>query len=204
MVKKVLPPDVTLKQFQEALAAFRRTVGEKWVFVDESDELIGYRDPYAVVDEDYFRPSASIAADGVKEIQALLKIANDYSISLWPVSCGKNLAYGGAAPRLPGSVVLDLKRMNRVLEVNEKFGYALVEPGVSFFDLYNYIQARGIKLWLDVPDPGWGSVMGTTLERGAGYTPYGDDFMRQCGMEVVLADGDVVRTGMGSMPGNNT
>lgn len=204
MVKKILPPDVTHKQFAWALAAFREAVGENWVFADDSDELISYRDPYAIVDEDYFRASASIAPDGVKEIQAVLKVANDYNIPLWPVSCGKNLAYGGAAPRMPGSVVLDLKRMNRVLEVNEKFGYALVEPGVSFFDLYNYIQARDIKLWLDVPDPGWGSVVGTTLERGAGYTPYGDHFMRQCGMEVVLADGDVVRTGMGSMPGNNT
>ena len=203
-MKKILPPDVTEKQFNRALAAFREVVGDNWVFAEETDELVSYRDPYAIVDEAHFRPSASIAPDGVLEIQAVLKIANDFNIPLWPISCGKNLAYGGAAPRLPGSVVLDLKRMNRVLEVNEKFGYALVEPGVSFYDLYNYIQARGIKLWLDVPDPGWGSVVGTTLERGAGYTPYGDHFMRQCGMEVVLADGDVVRTGMGSMPGNNT
>ena len=203
-MKKILPPDVSDKQFNQALAAFREVVGDNWVFAEDTDELVSYRDPYAIVDEAHFRPSASIAPDGVEEIRAILNIANDFNIPLWPVSCGKNLAYGGAAPRLPGSVVLDLKRMNRVLEVNEKFGYALVEPGVSFYDLYNHIQARGIKLWLDVPDPGWGSVVGTTLERGAGYTPYGDHFMRQCGMEVVLADGDVVRTGMGSMPGNNT
>ncbi len=200
----ILPPGVNNRQFEQALAAFRKVVGADWVFAEETGELLSYRDPYAIVDDAHFRPSASIAPDGVEEIRAILKIANDFNIPLWPVSCGKNLAYGGAAPRLPGSVVLDLKRMNRVLEVNEQFGYALVEPGVSFFDLYQYIQERGIKLWLDVPDPGWGSVLGTTLERGAGYTPYGDHFMRQCGMEVVLADGDVVRTGMGSMPGNNT
>jgi 4-cresol dehydrogenase (hydroxylating) len=94
--------------------------------------------------------------------------------------------------------------MNRILEVNETFGYALVEPGVSYYDLYRHIQEKGYKLWLDVPDPGWGSVLGNTLERGVGYTPYGDHFMMQCGMEVVLANGDVVRTGMGALPGNNT
>jgi 4-cresol dehydrogenase (hydroxylating) len=105
---------------------------------------------------------------------------------------------------LSGSVVLDLSRMNRILEVNEKFGYALVEPGVSYFDLYNYIQSRGLNLWLDVPDPGWGSVVGNALDHGVGYTPYGDHFMMQCGMEVVLATGEVVRTGMGALPGNNT
>ena len=165
-MKKILPPDVSDKQFNQALAAFREVVGDRWVFAEETDELVSYRDPYAIVDEAHFRPSASIAPDGVEEIRAILNVANDFNIPLWPVSCGKNLAYGGAAPRLPGSVVLDLKRMNRVLEVNEKFGYALVEPGVSFYDLYNHIQARGIKLWLDVPDPGWGSVVGTTLEGG--------------------------------------
>ena len=101
-MKKILPPDVSDKQFAKALAAFREAVGENWVFADETDELASYRDPYSIVDEDYFRPSASVAPDGVEEIQAVLKIANDFNIPLWPVSCGKNLAYGGAAPRFAG------------------------------------------------------------------------------------------------------
>ena len=59
--------------------------------------------------------------------------------------------------------------MNRILEVNEKSAYALVEPGVSYFDLYRYIQEKGLKLWVDVPDPGWGSPVGNSLDRGGGY-----------------------------------
>ena len=137
-------------------------------------------------------------------MQEIVKVANEFGVPLWPVSRGKNFAYGGAAPILSGSVVVDLNRMNRILEVNEKFGYALVEPGVSYFDLLRLHPGRGLKLWLDVPDPGWGSVMGNALDHGVGYTPYGDHFMMQCGMEVVLANGEVVRTGMGAMPGNNT
>ena len=70
---------------------------------------------------------------------------------------------------LSGSVVLDLKRMNRILEVNERNAYVLVEPGVSYFDLYRYIQEKGLKLWVDVPDPGWGSPVGNALDRGGGY-----------------------------------
>lgn len=60
--------------------------------------------------------------------------------------------------------------MNRILEVNEKFAYALVEPGVTFFDLYKYIQEHKLKLWIDVPDLGGGSILGNTSERG-GNTP---------------------------------
>ena len=46
--------------------------------------------------------------------------------------------------------------------------------------------------------------MGNALERGAGYTPYGEHFSMHCGMEVVLPSGEVIRTGMGALPGNNT
>ncbi|MDX1563011.1 MAG: FAD-dependent oxidoreductase, partial [Gammaproteobacteria bacterium] len=125
---------------------------------------------------------------------------------LYPISTGRNLAYGGSAPVHSGSVVLDLKRMNRVLEVDERNAYALVEPGVSYFDLYNYIQERGIDVWIDPPDPGWGSVIGNALDGGGGWTayPYRDHFGAHCGMEVVLGDGDIVRTGMGAVPNAKT
>ncbi len=56
-------------------------------------------------------------------------------------------------PVLSGSVVLDLKRMNRILEIDERNAYALVEPGVTYFDLYRAIQDKGLNLWIDCPDP---------------------------------------------------
>lgn len=55
------------------------------------------------------------------------------------------------------------------------------------------------RFWVDPPAAGWGSVIGNTLEHGYGTTPYGDHAAHQCGMEVVLANGDIVRTGMGAM-----
>jgi 4-cresol dehydrogenase (hydroxylating) len=94
--------------------------------------------------------------------------------------------------------------MNRVLEVNEELGYAVVEPGVRWFDLYEAIQAGGHKLMLSVPDLGWGSVVGNTLDHGITYLPYGTDMAAQCGMEVVLPNGELMRTGMGAMPGNRS
>jgi FAD/FMN-containing dehydrogenase len=89
--------------------------------------------------------------------------------------------------------------MNKIIEVNAEYGYAVVEPGVSFFDLYEEIQRRGLDLWPSCPAIGWGSVIGNTLDRGFGYTPNGEHPQSQCGLEVVLPNGDLLRTGMGAM-----
>ncbi len=151
-------------------------------------------------------PSGALGPDSVEQVQAIVRIANRYKIPLYSVSTGKNYAYGGASPNLRGSMVLDLKRMNRVIEVDEERHFALVEPGVSYIDLYRYIQDRGLKVWIDTPDPGWGSPIGNSLDHGIGYTlgPYRDHFGASCGMEVVLPNGEVMRTGMGALPGSKT
>ncbi len=203
MADPILPPGLNTADFEDALQAFRRIVGRDHVFT--GDDLVSYVDPYSIAaDPNAHATPAAVAPQSAEEVQAILRAANQHHVPLWPISCGKNHGYGGAAPRMAGTVVLDLNRMNRILEVNVESGYALVEPGVSYFDLYRHVQEKGLKLWLDVPDAGWGSIVGNALERGVGYTPYGDHFMMQCGMEVVLPNGDMVRTGMGAMPGNNT
>jgi hypothetical protein len=69
--------------------------------------------------------------------------------------------YGGGAPRLKGSVVLDMgKRMNKVLEVDDKNATCLLQPGVSYFDLYAFLQKNGHQhLWIDNPDLGTMIIM---------------------------------------------
>jgi 4-cresol dehydrogenase (hydroxylating) len=200
---RILPPDVSAAQFARALAAWQSIVGSEHVL--DGAALTPYLDPFAPGPAGaVFVPSAALLPSSVDEIRAVLRVANEYRIPLWTVSTGRNYAYGGAAPRLAGSVVVDLQRMNRVLAVDETLAYALVEPGVSYFDLYNYLHEHGHKLWVDPPAAGWGSVIGNTLERGFGYTAYGDHAATQCGMEVVLANGDVVRTGMGGIEIGNS
>lgn len=201
------PPGVSQADFEQAVQEFRSTIGDEWVFTDEADVDL-YRDAYSPMwgEEEEKVPSIALAPQSAEEVQALVRICNQYRIPVYPVSTGRNLGYGGSAPVLNGSVVLDLKRMNRIIEVNEDNAYALVEPGVSYFDLYRYIQEKGLKLWIDCPDPGWGSLIGNALDHGCGYTtnPYRDHFEAHCGMEVVLASGEVVRTGMGALPNSET
>jgi FAD/FMN-containing dehydrogenase len=57
-------------------------------------------------------------------------------------------------------MALDLHRMNKIIEVNEKFSYAVVEPGVTFGDLYTYCATNKLKVWPSTASLGWGSVIG--------------------------------------------
>ena len=198
-----LPPGVSAADFATAIERFSGVVGKQWVFTSDAD-VATYRDAYSPLwgEPEERVASAAVAPDSVPQIQQIVRIASELKIPLYTISTGRNLAYGGSAPVYSGSVILDLKRMNRVLDLNEDQAYALVEPGVSYFDLYRHIRDRKMKLWIDCPDPGWGSVIGNALDHGAGRTPlpYRDHFGAHCGMEVVLANGEVVRTGMGALP----
>lgn len=72
-----------------------------------------------------------------------------------------------------GSIILDLQRMTKVIEVNDRYSYYTVEPGVTFFHIYKAIQEQKKNIWCSVPALGWGSVVGNALDRGWGYTPAG-------------------------------
>ncbi len=196
-----LPPHLSEATFSRALTRFAEIVGREWVLSTPQDRHT-YLDAYAVGSGHEHMPAAAVAPASVEEVQALLRVANEFKVPLWQISRGKNLGYGAAAPVMPGCVVLDLSRMNRILEVNEKHGYCLLEPGVGFYDLYNYLREHNIPLWMSTPGNAWGSVVGNALERGLGYTPYGDHASKICGMEVVLPSGELVRTGLGAMGGN--
>ncbi|MGH7905524.1 MAG: FAD-binding oxidoreductase, partial [Candidatus Binataceae bacterium] len=78
--------------------------------------------------------------------------------------------------------------------------YALVEPGVTYAQLHEHLKSGKPRLWLDCASSPTTPLVSDTLARSFGYTPYGDHVMMQCGMEVVLPDGSLVRTGMGAMP----
>jgi 4-cresol dehydrogenase (hydroxylating) len=199
----VVSTQVSERDLSAALDGFVAALGADRVLTTEAD-LREFRDPFAHETWDDYTASAIVMPQTVEEIQEIVRVANRHSVPLWTHSTGRNNGYGGPAPRVRGSVIVSLRRMNRVLEINEELGYAVVEPGVRWFDLYEAIQAGEHKLMLSVADLGWGSVVGNTLDHGITYLPYGTDMAASCGMEVVLPNGELMRTGMGAMPGNRS
>jgi 4-cresol dehydrogenase (hydroxylating) len=148
-----VPPNVSSADYMKALGEFEQAIGREWVFTTDAD-LDLYRDAFSpfLNEPEEKIASGALAPDSTQQVQQIVRIANKYRIPLYPISTGKNLGYGGSAPAYSGSVVLDLKRMNRILEVNEQHAFALVEPGVSYFDLYRYIHEHKLKVWIDCPD----------------------------------------------------
>jgi FAD/FMN-containing dehydrogenase len=159
-----LPPGVSSADFSAALRKFEAAIGEQWVFKSDEDVAL-YRDAYSPErDEPTERlTSAAVAPNTVEQVQQIVRIANEHKIPLYPISTGKNLGYGGSAPILSGSVVVDLKRMNRILSVDEGRCSAIVEPGVSYFDLYRYIQERNLKAGAASSAMHWITVSATPM-----------------------------------------
>lgn len=199
-----LPVGVSEKTFERALDEFSKILGKNNVLY-RREELAPYSKIMLPAEESRHYPSAVILAESVEDIQRILVICNKHKVPVWTISGGKNFGYGSAAPTDRGQVILDLRKMNKILEVNAELGYALVEPGVTYQQLSDYIEEHNLPLWLDCPSSSaLATPLGNIVDRGVGYTPYGEHFLFSCGMEVVLADGEVLRTGMGAIPNSNT
>ncbi|MDX9687180.1 FAD-binding oxidoreductase [Halopseudomonas formosensis] len=200
----VLPRGVTQQEFNAAVEKFRALLGNENVLV-EQQQLVPYNKIMMSVENAAHAPSAAVTATTVEQVQGVVKICNEHRIPIWTISTGRNFGYGSAAPGQRGQVILDLKKMNRIIKVDPEMCYALVEPGVTYGQLYDYIQENNLPVMLSFSAPSAiAGPVGNTMDRGVGYTPYGEHFMMQCGMEVVLANGDVYRTGMGGVKGSNT
>ncbi len=101
--------------------------------------------------------------------------------------------------------LLDLGRLNRILDFDEALAYVTVEPGVTQRQLFEFLQERGSRLWMDAtgasPEC---SIIGNTMERGFGHTPMGEHCNHVCGFEVILPTGDRLETGFARFTGATT
>jgi len=137
-----------------------------------------------------------------QEVQECLRIANRSGTPVYPISSGKNWGYGSRMPAADNCVLMELGRMNRILDFSEDLAYVTVEPGVTQAQLYDFLKERGSSLWMDATGASPAcSLIGNTVERGFGHTPYGDHFAHSCGLEVVLPNGEVIETGFARYPG---
>jgi 4-cresol dehydrogenase (hydroxylating) len=146
-------------------------------------------------------PMAVVSPACQAEVVAVVRLAAQQRLALYPISTGKNWGYGDACAVGHGQVILDLSRMNRILAVDGELGYAVIEPGVTQQQLSDYLRLHKLPFWVDCTGAGPDtSFMGNILERGFGHSPYGNRLQHISGLQVVLANGDVLATGFGHYP----
>jgi len=193
----VLPAGVSASSLARAVDAFAAALGEDAVLTSER-ELREFRDPYEYRGSDAFDASAVVVPTPSSRSR---RWSGSPTSTRAPVDVrpGPQQHLRRARPEGPRLRPREPAADEPGAGGRRRAGHRPGRAGVSFFDLYEHLQAGGHRLWPSIPDLGWGSVVGNALEYGRGYTPYGDHASSVCGMEVVLPGGDVLRTGMGAM-----
>lgn len=179
---------------EQAIRAWTAALGQDRVAQDPAT-----LDRYArTTQNEGTRPCCVLYPRTTEEVREVVTAASKHGVVVYPISRGKNWGYGDACAPSEGAAIVDLSKMNRILEVNTELAYCVVEPGVSQGQLHEYLQDNQTGLWMDCTGAGPdASLVGNTVDRGFGHTRYGDHFLTCSGMEIVLADGRVLETGFG-------
>ncbi|EHJ47373.1 4-cresol dehydrogenase (hydroxylating) [Solidesulfovibrio carbinoliphilus subsp. oakridgensis] len=141
--------------------------------------------------------AAAVFPATAEEVMALVRLACATGTPLYPVSRGRNVGYGDRSPVLPGQVLLELSRMRAIRDYDPRLGTVVVEAGVSQQDLYDFLVREHAPYWMDATGAGReASIVGNALEGGFGHTPLGNHREEFTDAEVVLGNGDRIRTGL--------
>lgn len=142
------------------------------------------------------KPDFVVLPRDTVSVKQVLEVANRARIPVTPMSGGVNV--GGTAVPSQGGIVLDLKWMNKIIEINEDSAYAVIEAGVTYDELTGKLIQKGFRCQIPT-SPGGSTPVGNNLMR-----PSSSLFNRQfdsfVGLEVVLPDGTIVRTGSSAFP----
>ncbi len=145
-------------------------------------------------------PDYVVAPKTTEQVQKVVQMANREKIPIVPMGNGMSLT--GLVIPLKGGIVMDMKRMDRILEVNEKARYAVVEGGTSQGMLKAYLQDNYPHLRHSLPDaPATTTIAANVSLHGQGRLThqYGFNSDMVSGLEVVLPTGDICKIGSPSL-----
>jgi glycolate oxidase len=182
-------PPTTASDLIERL---RAVVGRDGLITTPSELLVYECDGFTIEKN---RPDVVVFPASTEQVVEIVRICNERDVPFLPRGAGTSLA-GGCLP-VGGGVVISLARLKRILEVDYRNRYAVVEPGVVNLWLTNHLKPHG---WHFAPDPssqGACTIGGNVATNSGGphTLKYGVTVNHVLGLEFVLPDGRVVRTG---------
>ncbi|MEO7125929.1 MAG: FAD-linked oxidase C-terminal domain-containing protein [Nakamurella sp.] len=181
------------------LAALRAAVGDEFVATDPQVTAAYSRDMMPLAPAGM--PLAVVKPGSTEEVVAVVKACAAAGVSIVPRGAGSGLS--GAANAVDGAVSVVMTRMNRILEVDAGNRLAVVQPGVVNKDLRTAVEARGLFYPPDPSSYDWCTIGGNLSTNAGGLccVKYGVTTDSVLGVEVVLASGEVLRTGRRTVKG---
>lgn len=162
-------------------------LGKDSVYARQEERYIYSRIPagFRVGEFDYL-----VLPKGAEEVQKIVMIANKYTIPVIPVGAGLSLS--DLTVPIHRGIVMDMRKMDKILEVNEKDKYAVIEPGVTVGQMIGYLKKNYPELRISIPDaPPSATVCGNLLIFGSGHlSRYGPHSDMINNLEVVLHSGE--------------
>jgi glycolate oxidase len=170
----------------------RTVVGPGNLLSTPSDLLVYECDGFTIEKN---KPDVVVFPTSTEQIVSIVKTCNELNVPFLARGAGTSLA-GGCLP-VGGGVMIALTRMKRILEVNTRDRYAVVEPGVVNLWLTNHLKPHG---WHFAPDPssqGACTIGGNVATNSGGphTLKYGVTVNHVLGVELVLPEGQVVTCG---------
>jgi FAD/FMN-containing dehydrogenase len=172
----------------------KKAIGQDKIKLDEL-ALTTYA--FDVSPRPFTKPSMIILPESKEDVRQVLLVANEYKI---PVTIlGSGITGRGLTLPSERGIVLDFRRMNKVLEINTDSGYAVIEPGTNFDKFSGELAKKGYRCHLGTA-PGGASTLGNYLLRSSGSM--GNRHLDSIvDLEVVLPDGTILKTGSSHFPG---
>src|SRR5437016_4672728 len=174
------------------LERLRTIVGRDALLTSSSDLLVYECDGYTIEKN---KPDVVVFPTSTEQVVQIVQACNEFDVPFLPRGAGTSLA-GGCLP-VGGGVMIALTRMKRILEVNYRDRYAVVEPGVVNLWLTNHLKPHGYHFAPDPSSQGACTIGGNVATNSGGphTLKYGVTVNHVLGLEFVLPDGRVVLTG---------
>lgn len=146
----------------EAKEALIKIIGKENIF-DDPDTLNAHsKDQSFVLSK---KPQLVVKPSNADEVQNIVKWANETHTPLVPVSSGPPHFRGDTVPSMPGSVVVDLSGMKKIIRIDRRSRMTMIEPGVTFTQLNPELAKQGLRLSMPLLPRNNKSVIASFLER---------------------------------------
>jgi len=182
-----------LKSSGNLIEELGRAIGRDQVLTDPAEREFHAMDVYNALE----LPLAVVRPGSTAELQAVVRLAAAAGVALVPRGGGASYT-DGYLPATPNSLLVDTSRLNRIIEINTEDMYVTAEPGVTWHDLWQALKEKGVRTSFWGPFSGIKATLGGSASQNSaslGSGNYGISADAILGFEIVLANGEILRTG---------